>query len=249
MVTNFLLFNSVVSSVSSPLRGVQPICFISFWPLSSADMLLFLKLSTQILLPCTFYVIYSILFSTRCWHVCHFSPLTDVNECLSAHACQLNQRCMNTVGSYVCQRLISCPPGYQIHNDICEGTAHFTGIKVAAAHSECAARISVVNMHAHNGRKAHCLVTQSCLPSQRAGVTNTIMFLIYSSLLWVCNVSFESRELIIRNFTPESNWHVIVLPCLTLNAQFWDAVENLPVHVVISLDLKLGLGTAWVLRF
>jgi len=51
-----------------------------------------------------------------------FSP--DINECLSARACQFNERCMNTEGSYVCQRLITCPPGYQINNDICEGTLH-----------------------------------------------------------------------------------------------------------------------------
>ncbi|XP_071332764.1 fibulin-2-like isoform X2 [Trachinotus anak] len=44
----------------------------------------------------------------------------DVNECLSVRACQLNERCVNTAGSYVCQRLITCPPGYQINNDICE---------------------------------------------------------------------------------------------------------------------------------
>ncbi|XP_062283921.1 fibulin-2-like [Scomber scombrus] len=44
----------------------------------------------------------------------------DINECLSAHACQLNERCVNTAGSYICQRLISCPPGYQINSDICE---------------------------------------------------------------------------------------------------------------------------------
>ncbi|XP_028309388.1 fibulin-2-like [Gouania willdenowi] len=45
----------------------------------------------------------------------------DVNECLlSAHTCQLDERCVNTVGSYVCQRLITCPPGYHINNDICE---------------------------------------------------------------------------------------------------------------------------------
>uniref|UniRef100_A0A3Q1EXY5 Fibulin 2 n=1 Tax=Acanthochromis polyacanthus TaxID=80966 RepID=A0A3Q1EXY5_9TELE len=44
----------------------------------------------------------------------------DINECLSARACQVNERCMNTAGNYVCQRLITCPPGYQINNDLCE---------------------------------------------------------------------------------------------------------------------------------
>ncbi|XP_017265268.1 fibulin-2 [Kryptolebias marmoratus] len=44
----------------------------------------------------------------------------DVNECLSPRACQPNERCVNAAGSYACQRLITCPPGYQINNDICE---------------------------------------------------------------------------------------------------------------------------------
>ncbi|XP_047467362.1 fibulin-2-like isoform X2 [Mugil cephalus] len=44
----------------------------------------------------------------------------DVNECLSARPCELNERCLNTAGSYVCQRPITCPPGYQINSDICE---------------------------------------------------------------------------------------------------------------------------------
>uniref|UniRef100_A0A7N5ZS78 Fibulin 2 n=1 Tax=Anabas testudineus TaxID=64144 RepID=A0A7N5ZS78_ANATE len=42
-----------------------------------------------------------------------------VNECLSARACQLNERCVNTAGSYSCQRMITCPPGYQIRNNVC----------------------------------------------------------------------------------------------------------------------------------
>ncbi|KAI3356891.1 hypothetical protein L3Q82_003538 [Scortum barcoo] len=48
------------------------------------------------------------------------NPCEDINECLSARACQLNERCVNTPGSYICQRLITCPPGYHINNDFCE---------------------------------------------------------------------------------------------------------------------------------
>ncbi|KAK9514879.1 hypothetical protein VZT92_025562 [Zoarces viviparus] len=44
----------------------------------------------------------------------------DVNECLSGNVCQLGERCVNTAGSYICQRPITCPPGYQINNGICE---------------------------------------------------------------------------------------------------------------------------------
>lgn len=142
-----------------------------------------------------FQVIYS-PFYTRCWHLCRISPLTtDIDECLSVHACQHNQRCVNTVGSYVCQRLISCPPGYQINNDICEGTAHFIGIKSRSHRvGKCAVNTSIVNTRAHNGRKAHCWAPQSCLPPWRAGRTNLITSLRYSSLLWVCNVSFDAES-------------------------------------------------------
>ncbi|KAK7878652.1 hypothetical protein WMY93_030488 [Mugilogobius chulae] len=44
----------------------------------------------------------------------------DINECLLVQACQLNERCVNTAGSYICQRLITCPAGYHIQNDMCE---------------------------------------------------------------------------------------------------------------------------------
>uniref|UniRef100_A0A8C7SRU2 Fibulin 2 n=1 Tax=Oncorhynchus mykiss TaxID=8022 RepID=A0A8C7SRU2_ONCMY len=43
----------------------------------------------------------------------------DINECLmSTHTCQMNERCVNTAGSFVCQ--ITCFLGYQINNDVCE---------------------------------------------------------------------------------------------------------------------------------
>lgn len=57
-------------------------------------------------------------------HICLDSFPPDVNECLSPRACQFNERCVNTAGSYACQRLITCPPGYQINGDICEGNLH-----------------------------------------------------------------------------------------------------------------------------
>lgn len=75
------------------------------------------------LLPCTSHCLFSFFtLSHLSWFFSFQNP--DTNECLSPHACQLNERCMNTAGSYVCQRPITCPPGYQINNDICEGTLH-----------------------------------------------------------------------------------------------------------------------------
>ncbi|XP_071020816.1 fibulin-2-like [Oncorhynchus clarkii lewisi] len=45
----------------------------------------------------------------------------DINECLmSTHTCQMNEHCVNTAGSFVCRRQITCPLGYQISNDVCE---------------------------------------------------------------------------------------------------------------------------------
>uniref|UniRef100_A0A8C6Q1W2 Fibulin 2 n=1 Tax=Nothobranchius furzeri TaxID=105023 RepID=A0A8C6Q1W2_NOTFU len=48
------------------------------------------------------------------------STAAHINECLSPRACQFNERCVNTAGSFVCQRLITCAPGYQIISDTCE---------------------------------------------------------------------------------------------------------------------------------
>ncbi|KAL1021500.1 hypothetical protein UPYG_G00014060 [Umbra pygmaea] len=45
----------------------------------------------------------------------------DINECsTSPRPCQMHERCINTVGSFVCQLQITCPPGYQVNNDTCE---------------------------------------------------------------------------------------------------------------------------------
>uniref|UniRef100_A0A8C1ZP30 Fibulin 2 n=1 Tax=Cyprinus carpio TaxID=7962 RepID=A0A8C1ZP30_CYPCA len=45
----------------------------------------------------------------------------DVNECVTnTHTCQANERCVNTVGGFVCERQISCSSGYQLRNGVCE---------------------------------------------------------------------------------------------------------------------------------
>ncbi|XP_036386786.1 fibulin-2 [Megalops cyprinoides] len=45
----------------------------------------------------------------------------DVNECVTnTHSCQANERCLNTVGSFVCERQITCPAGYQLRDGVCE---------------------------------------------------------------------------------------------------------------------------------
>uniref|UniRef100_A0A8C1YN73 Fibulin 2 n=1 Tax=Cyprinus carpio TaxID=7962 RepID=A0A8C1YN73_CYPCA len=45
----------------------------------------------------------------------------DVNECVTnTHTCQANERCVNTVGGFVCERQILCSSGYQLSNGVCE---------------------------------------------------------------------------------------------------------------------------------
>uniref|UniRef100_A0A672LAD4 Fibulin 2 n=1 Tax=Sinocyclocheilus grahami TaxID=75366 RepID=A0A672LAD4_SINGR len=45
----------------------------------------------------------------------------DVNECVTnTHTCQADERCVNTVGGFVCERQISCSSGYQLRNGVCE---------------------------------------------------------------------------------------------------------------------------------
>lgn len=121
---------------------------------------------TSTVLLCTFHYLFSFFTLTHLSFI-PFLKHPDINECLSAHACELNERCVNTAGSYVCQRLITCPPGHQINNDVCEGTPLLISIKVfPSTHSECAvntSRRAFVLLHVHNVRKAHCSSKQSLL--------------------------------------------------------------------------------------
>uniref|UniRef100_A0A8K9XK89 Fibulin 2 n=1 Tax=Oncorhynchus mykiss TaxID=8022 RepID=A0A8K9XK89_ONCMY len=38
----------------------------------------------------------------------------------STHSCQASERCVNTVGSFVCERTVTCPAGFQLRNQVCE---------------------------------------------------------------------------------------------------------------------------------
>lgn len=50
-------------------------------------------------------------------------PLADINECLlGAHNCIASQACINTEGSFRCQREGGCGTGYELTDgDQCEG--------------------------------------------------------------------------------------------------------------------------------
>ncbi|TNN79719.1 Fibulin-2 [Liparis tanakae] len=47
----------------------------------------------------------------------------DVDECATGtHGCRRGERCVNTVGSFVCEPpRVTCPAGYQPRNGVCEG--------------------------------------------------------------------------------------------------------------------------------
>ncbi|KAM9364884.1 fibulin-2 [Pholidichthys leucotaenia] len=45
----------------------------------------------------------------------------DVDECMTnTHSCRPSERCVNTVGSFVCELQVACPAGYQLRNALCE---------------------------------------------------------------------------------------------------------------------------------
>uniref|UniRef100_A0AAR2L155 Fibulin 2 n=1 Tax=Pygocentrus nattereri TaxID=42514 RepID=A0AAR2L155_PYGNA len=46
----------------------------------------------------------------------------DINECLlSMHTCHLsNERCVNTLGHFTCEKYVTCPAGYQLRSNMCE---------------------------------------------------------------------------------------------------------------------------------
>lgn len=58
-----------------------------------------------------------------------FSSSTDVDECVTnTHSCGPSERCVNTVGSFVCELQVTCPAGYQLRNSVCEGELIVPGV-------------------------------------------------------------------------------------------------------------------------
>eukprot|EP00064_Thunnus_orientalis_P000898 superscaffoldBa00000053_g899 len=52
-------------------------------------------------------------------HLC--SSSADVDECVTnTHSCRPSERCVNTVGSFVCELQVTCPAGHQLRNSVCE---------------------------------------------------------------------------------------------------------------------------------
>ncbi|XP_041945780.1 fibulin-2 isoform X2 [Alosa sapidissima] len=77
----------------------------------------------------------------------------DVDECITnTHTCKPTERCVNTLGAFVCERHISCSSGYQPRNGVCEDI------------DECVTRT-------HNcGATMECRNTEgsfSCVPKQQ----------------------------------------------------------------------------------
>ncbi|KAM9362158.1 fibulin-2 [Symphorus nematophorus] len=45
----------------------------------------------------------------------------DVDECeTNTHSCRPSERCVNTLGSFVCELQVTCPAGYQLRNSVCQ---------------------------------------------------------------------------------------------------------------------------------
>ncbi|KAG1938364.1 fibulin-1 isoform X3 [Pimephales promelas] len=67
----------------------------------------------------------------------------DINECLlGAHQCRPGERCINTLGSYRCQREVSCGTGYELTDsnqcediDECETGTHNCGAEMLCQNS------------------------------------------------------------------------------------------------------------------
>ncbi|XP_028854303.1 fibulin-2 isoform X2 [Denticeps clupeoides] len=45
----------------------------------------------------------------------------DVDECITnTHTCQADERCVNTLGAFACERQVMCSQGFQPRNEVCE---------------------------------------------------------------------------------------------------------------------------------
>lgn len=68
-------------------------------------------------------LVHSFWESVPAGDACVGPSLLDINECITgSHSCRLGENCINTVGSFRCQRDSSCGTGYELteHND-CKG--------------------------------------------------------------------------------------------------------------------------------
>uniref|UniRef100_A0A671TC24 Fibulin 2 n=1 Tax=Sinocyclocheilus anshuiensis TaxID=1608454 RepID=A0A671TC24_9TELE len=66
--------------------------------------------------PACFSISFSFFIPGSFFHFCGY-----VNECVTnTHTCQADERCVNTVGGFVCERQILCSSGYQLRNGVCE---------------------------------------------------------------------------------------------------------------------------------
>uniref|UniRef100_A0A7N9AVR2 Fibulin 2 n=1 Tax=Mastacembelus armatus TaxID=205130 RepID=A0A7N9AVR2_9TELE len=58
--------------------------------------------------------------SGYCGHHC-CSSSADMDECVTnTHKCRPGERCVNTLGSFVCELQVTCPAGYKLRNSVCE---------------------------------------------------------------------------------------------------------------------------------
>uniref|UniRef100_A0A674CD59 Fibulin-2-like n=1 Tax=Salmo trutta TaxID=8032 RepID=A0A674CD59_SALTR len=144
------LFPPSLSSLTSSLSLLLP---LPLSPILSLSLPLSLSLSPILSLSLTLSLSLSHTLSVPHPLSLSLYPLTDVNECVtSTHSCQASERCVNTVGSFVCERTVTCPAGYQLRNEVCEDI------------DECMVR-------SHNcGQRFECENTEGsflCNPKQR----------------------------------------------------------------------------------
>uniref|UniRef100_A0A4W3IV68 Fibulin-1 n=1 Tax=Callorhinchus milii TaxID=7868 RepID=A0A4W3IV68_CALMI len=103
----------------------------------------------------------------------------DLNECLtSKHQCQTGERCINTVGSYRCQREISCGTGYELTEnnqcrdiDECETGTHNCGFNFLCQNTQGSFRCRP-KMQCGTGflqdAQGSCIDIDECVSSARA---------------------------------------------------------------------------------
>lgn len=90
----------------------------------------------------------------------------DVNECVTnTHTCQADERCVNTVGGFDCERQILCSSGYQLRNGVCEGGYNINKCSHVHTHK------TLISLRVH---REHCFIN-----SNRPRVMSTWTLLLH----------------------------------------------------------------------
>uniref|UniRef100_A0A669DNQ3 Fibulin 2 n=1 Tax=Oreochromis niloticus TaxID=8128 RepID=A0A669DNQ3_ORENI len=141
----------------------------------------------------------------------------DVDECMTgAHSCKPSQRCVNTVGSFVCELQVTCPAGYQLRNSLCEDIDECT----AGTHN-CSTRQTCYNLQGgfrclsfdcpqHYKKVSNTRCERINCPASSLDCKNSPLWITYYQLTYETNIIIPAQIFRIGPNPAYSGDHIVI---------------------------------------